>query len=1248
MSESNNFLNLVDLFQLNIDNLNTVLLGDKNATITSGGVQKPSISKDIEDRFVTLKVGQRDGVIVFTTYAELDAYTPTTAQEKASFKVTNDTDTSLNGYYSWGSGTAYTKDASLVTGVVDPANTSDAVSGKAVIDVTKTKADLSLGKNHFDLTSITDNAYLSASNIATNDNGFYYSDYIAVEPFQQYSANSVRFVTYFDIDKNYVSGGEDTTVQVFTIPSDVYFIRVTGAKTVVTASYFQLEKGPSSTEYEPYAYEVPALQTKTVSNKIDMFFSKLTEIMPKNLYEGVRNTGSYIDESGAVVTTTYDLFYSSLISVNRNFSSQLTLSIDEEHSLSVSNGWRFLAEDGVTVLLSGLLTTTRSYTLNIPAAARYFQFSGANTGIFFQVEYGDSFTEYYVPIADKVIDVVDRVAHNTASLDDIIPKNLYGGVRNTGSYIDGSGIIVVSEYDVFYSSLISVNRNFSNQLTVSIDEEHSLSVSHGWRFLAEDGTTVLLNGLLTATRSYTLNIPDSAFYFQFTGPNTGIYFQVEYGVSFTEYEEPIADKVTTVIDRVDKHTAMLAEIIPKNLYAGVRNTGSYLDASGAIVTTNYDLFYSSLISVNRDFSDQLTVSIDAEHSLNATNGWRFLAEDGVTVILSGLLTTTRSYTLNIPAAARYFQFSGSNLGIYFQVEYGDSFTEYEEFAIDLSEYIPTKLPMANSVNIFDRNYLLNEYGYLASGVLTSTSFALRTSRLIPLDNTESFLTYSENGDYHTTSSGNGWRFLGKDGVTVISYGIPSTGSTNYTLAIPIQAYYFQFGFSEPAVEVQLEYGEAVTAYELYHGVAFETGQSYLDLNENLKVTLPSTVYVTKNDGLTLYHDSYIGKSYKNDVDVRLDGVSATYNYRNQALINANTLGADTLDVQILNSDFTGYKTLKIQSIEVVDKPIGKTVKMLAIGDSFTEIGKTTQEIFNKITSHGATPVMVGAMRTINGDDSRSENQTGGTLPGGFLNSIDDTCYVVDAVGMQFDVTQNYTQYVTVYDDNGVSWVIWGTNISGGDGKVRLFNLNTVVVLPPSGTLTGGGLSFSYSGAVEVNKNPFWDVTTAQLNFTKYFTLWGFDIPDIVILQFMWNDCGDWGSGVTSLVANTKIFIDQFRSEYPNTKFIFSVESSTAKFDNSVNTQISGRDYTVLKLTEELVTQFELHVDYAGSVYVAPSYACVDRINGFDSTLTALSPRYPDVLTAVGNASRVVHPNTGGMEQIADAITPVIYKIAQNL
>lgn len=95
---------------------------------TSGG-------SNVQAELDSLTANQQSGVIVFQTYALLDAYTPeNSTEEKGSFKVVNDPEPSLNGYYSWVSDTTYTKNADLVANAISETNTSEAVSGAAVFD----------------------------------------------------------------------------------------------------------------------------------------------------------------------------------------------------------------------------------------------------------------------------------------------------------------------------------------------------------------------------------------------------------------------------------------------------------------------------------------------------------------------------------------------------------------------------------------------------------------------------------------------------------------------------------------------------------------------------------------------------------------------------------------------------------------------------------------------------------------------------------------------------------------------------------------------------------------------------------------------------------------------------------------------------------------------------------------------------------------------------------------------------------
>lgn len=115
------------------------LAGNSGASIV--GTEDGS---SVQEHIDALEENQQSGVIVFQTYALLTAYTPTTEQQTGSFKVANDSDSSLNGYYSWSTGTTYIKDADLVINEIGADNTSDAVSGSAVFNYVKHRYPLAI------------------------------------------------------------------------------------------------------------------------------------------------------------------------------------------------------------------------------------------------------------------------------------------------------------------------------------------------------------------------------------------------------------------------------------------------------------------------------------------------------------------------------------------------------------------------------------------------------------------------------------------------------------------------------------------------------------------------------------------------------------------------------------------------------------------------------------------------------------------------------------------------------------------------------------------------------------------------------------------------------------------------------------------------------------------------------------------------------------------------------------------------
>lgn len=132
----------LDAIQALID-LETAALAANTGAQLVGTTSGNNVQQELDG----LTAGQIGGVIVFTTFALLDAYTPANAtEEKSSFKVTNDPTPSLNGYYSWVSGTTYTKDSDVIEdGSVDRAKLSTDFSFNGEIaastDLDTVKAD---------------------------------------------------------------------------------------------------------------------------------------------------------------------------------------------------------------------------------------------------------------------------------------------------------------------------------------------------------------------------------------------------------------------------------------------------------------------------------------------------------------------------------------------------------------------------------------------------------------------------------------------------------------------------------------------------------------------------------------------------------------------------------------------------------------------------------------------------------------------------------------------------------------------------------------------------------------------------------------------------------------------------------------------------------------------------------------------------------------------------------------------------
>ena len=126
--------------------------------------------------------------------------------------------------------------------------------GKYGIEVKNT------GKNLFDKSTIQDNkAILFANGSLTTDNSYISSDFIQIEPNENYYCNYTIFgssyfgLAFYDSNKSYLLGNKITNL--ITTPSNAKYLRFCVRKVTPNTTNIdtlQLEKGSTATDYEPY------------------------------------------------------------------------------------------------------------------------------------------------------------------------------------------------------------------------------------------------------------------------------------------------------------------------------------------------------------------------------------------------------------------------------------------------------------------------------------------------------------------------------------------------------------------------------------------------------------------------------------------------------------------------------------------------------------------------------------------------------------------------------------------------------------------------------------------------------------------------------------------------------------------------------------------------------------------------------------------------------------------------------------
>lgn len=272
------------------------------------------------------------GILVFTTYALLDAYTPAnTAEEKSSFKVTNDVDTSLNGYYHWVSGTTYDKDNDLANGIVESGNV-DSTSGGTVFNSIIDNRQLAETSSDLLFISGTEVGFINATNgVLQATAGFTASGFIPVKVGTaiRYSgrlSSATVGVCIYDIDRVYLStllsdaGNVDDALLSITNPN-AFYIRTCTSDTfpgTYSTSVHDSDK-PWGLEFLPFDlvdYDIvtdgKAIRS-TDGMEVSLVGNSATGFIPVIEGQRIRFTGRNFSSIGSCIYDEDKAFISSLV-----------------------------------------------------------------------------------------------------------------------------------------------------------------------------------------------------------------------------------------------------------------------------------------------------------------------------------------------------------------------------------------------------------------------------------------------------------------------------------------------------------------------------------------------------------------------------------------------------------------------------------------------------------------------------------------------------------------------------------------------------------------------------------------------------------------------------------------------------------------------------------------------------------------------------------------------------------------------
>ena len=286
------------------------LKADQATTYTIAQVNTELAQKTNVTTFNTaiagLEAGQAGGLLSFVTLAALQAYaSPTTTD---SYKVTNDTTSSNNGFYHYVGGGSFVKDADLVQNTISETNTSEGVSGQAVYNelLFKGPHQGSLNGDYFPL---KDMYFRNSTAAFTSLAGKQASYYIPFTPADTMLASGTvkggafSNASFFDENKVRIGSGYD-------LPSNVPVLELNSSNTPAGTAFVVLNSDDASVSSQSVTINgisnvsesVLSIIAKNTEQDTTLLFSPAGQGIVDGSFKSLGGDGFFMHKTTGVLT----------------------------------------------------------------------------------------------------------------------------------------------------------------------------------------------------------------------------------------------------------------------------------------------------------------------------------------------------------------------------------------------------------------------------------------------------------------------------------------------------------------------------------------------------------------------------------------------------------------------------------------------------------------------------------------------------------------------------------------------------------------------------------------------------------------------------------------------------------------------------------------------------------------------------------------------------------------------------------